>query len=116
MSNPNPHNQWKKGDIPNPTGRPREDNSWAGIIRRIGAEDLDGKTRKERAIAAVYQLIEQEAAKGNEANAHTLVKLVNYLSEREEGRPFQALQMTGGGEDGALKVEVSFKGPEGDDG
>jgi len=91
MSNPNPPNQWKKGDpSPNPDGRPVVDETWAGWVRRIGAQQSKKdpvKIRKQTATESVFD----QAERGN-------YKAWAALADREDGKAAQPVDLTSGGE------------------
>ncbi len=62
MSNPNPPNQWPVGVSGNPKGKPKDENSWAGLMRKVGDEVIrSGITKKEACVRVAFN----EAAKGN---------------------------------------------------
>lgn len=108
--NPNPVTKWKPGQSGNPAGQPARDNTWTGLIRKIGNEEVNGKTRKQRIVEYLYSYIEGQAgkAKKDDANIMAALKAISFLSDRDEGKPAQAIQMTGA-EGNALKIEVEYK-------
>lgn len=57
MSNPNPQNQFQKGETGNPKGRPKRDWTWTGLMEQVAEESsVDGKTKKEILINKLYEL------------------------------------------------------------
>jgi len=84
MANPNPVTAWKPGQSGNANGRPPDDNSWAGLMRKVGAEVIkSGITKKEACVRVAYN----EAAKGND-------KFLKMLIERMEGLLTQSVDVT----------------------
>jgi len=56
---------WKKGQSGNPAGRPRDESSWAGVLRRIGKEEMTVNGEKLTKQEAVCRKIFQLALKGD---------------------------------------------------
>ena len=82
---------WKKGQSGNPNGRPKDGQSWAGMLEKIGDEMTKdkGMSKKE----AICRILYKEASEGNSW-------AVKELIDRIEGRPRQQTDMdiTSGGE------------------
>ena len=107
MSNPNPHNQWKKGQpSANPAGRPKKGSAWADIANELldsGEISItvtkDGKQTKKLDLKtdvtfrhAVLVSVIKEAMNGN-------MQAVNHLAERTAGKVKDVL---------ATEQEVTF--------
>lgn len=85
MANPKGNPNWRSGVSGNPNGRPPKGRCISDVLRQmLEQKDAKGVTRKKRIAAKLLDLAE----KGN-------VELLKYLCDRLEGRPAQALELTG---------------------
>ena len=85
---------FKKGQSGNPKGRPKLEESWAGMMREICDEEVKVGSATMSRKEAIARKLFSEAAKG-EAWA------INALMDRMDGRPKQALDVdhTSGGKE-----------------
>lgn len=113
MANPHPSKSWKPGQSGNPKGGPKKDDSWAGMIRKAQEADVDGKTKKEKIVNYLLDYCINQADDPDGGNIHAAIKAVQFLSDRVDGKPAQAVQMTGA-DDGPVKIQVDFVGGEGE--
>lgn len=82
--NPN----WTEGQSGNPAGRPKKGNALTDILRTVGAENEDGKTRNEKLAAILWA----KALDGDMA-------AIKYIYDRIDGQPIATQEITG--KDGA---------------
>jgi hypothetical protein len=87
---------WQKGKSGNPKGRPKEGQSWAGMLDDIGREQvktLDKNGKKISKKEAICRVLYRKAAEGEQW-------AVNALMDRIDGRPKQQtdIDLTSGGE------------------
>ena len=88
MSNPNPNMATRFGagdqaNRQNKAGRAKKEESWSGIVRSVGSEELpSGGTKREAIVRAVYK-----------AAVHGESWAVRFLAEREEGKAKQSVEI-----------------------
>lgn len=97
MSNPNPPNQFKKGQSGNPKGRPKKEWTWVGTIKRVveEMEEVDGKKVKEN----VAKSLLNQCLQGN-------MQAIKEFGDRIDGKPQQFLDHTTGGEPFTVVTKV----------
>lgn len=97
MSNPNPKNQFKKGQpSPNPKGRPKRDWTVQGLIEQaMEEEDETGVPAKK----IVYNKLVALAKRGD-------LMAIKELNNRLDGMPKQNLTMSGD-ENNPIKVDIT---------
>ncbi len=88
MSNPNPQNQFKKGQSGNPKGAPKRDWTWSNLLH--GAAEEMGKTGEPMKTIIAQRLV-LEAGRGN-------MQAVKQLMDRMDGSPQAFNDLTSGGE------------------
>lgn len=71
----------------NRKGAPKKEWTWAGLVRTEGEVEMEGETRNQRVVKAVYK-------KGEGGD----VAAFNALTNRTDGLPKAALDLTSGGE------------------
>jgi hypothetical protein len=81
--------QWPKGQSANPGGRPKGSLSWAKVLRDVGYEinpkDKQGRTYMESAARMMWHKA------GNEGS----VRAAEMIADRLEGKPLQAIAVSG---------------------
>jgi len=83
--NHNPVTKWKKGQSGNPNGRPRIGHTMTETLRRLLEEKReDGQTYREAILLKMRDL----AIGGN-------LEAAKYVIDRLEGKPAQALELSG---------------------
>jgi hypothetical protein len=88
MANPNPRNQFQKGESGNPKGRPKRDWTWAGLMEEASEEALEsGKTKKEILVDKIFEL----ALKGD-------MMAIKEVFNRMDGLPAKSVDVTTGNE------------------
>jgi|LakMenEpi03Aug12_release.lakeMendotaPanAssembly.Ray.scaffolds.fasta_scaffold1311400_2 hypothetical protein len=83
---PNPQNiiktQWKKGQCPNPKGRPKKCPELNELMALILSEEKDGKSAAE----AILMSMRSKATKGD-------IKAAEFLFSYAYGKPTQKVEM-----------------------
>lgn len=77
MANPNPSNQWKKGQSGNPAGATKKENRIADIIEMAGRQIIDKKER--------WTLLAEVMFKAAIDNGD--MNVARYLIDRRYGKP-----------------------------
>ena len=75
---------FKKGQSGNPKGRPKDGESWAGMLSKICEEDLTHNGKKITKKEAICRKLISEAAKGEQW-------AINALMDRIDGKPKQVV-------------------------
>lgn len=85
MNNRDKRGRWQKGKSANPNGRPRKPKALTELLRKmLAAQRADGRTRMEAILDKMLSMAEE---------GH--VDAAKYICDRLEGRPAQALELTG---------------------
>lgn len=84
MSNPNPVHKFKKGEVTNPSGRPKREWTWAGLIEdQLEKLGPDKKPVKE----AVAAILVTKALEGD-------VVAIKEVGNRIDGMPTQKTDLS----------------------
>ena len=103
---------WEPGQSGNPKGRPKTGKTWAEIYAATLDEvGDDGLTRKERIVAGIVKMLEDNAGPGEDKNNHIAIKALQIIMDRMDGRPAQSMSLTGA-DASPLRIDVQFVTPE----
>ena len=92
-----------KNPTPNPKGRPKYNWTWAGLLRKVAEQYVEGsgKTKKE----LIAEALVKEALKGN-------VKALKEFGDRIDGKAMQNVEVAGQGKNGEILIKIEDYGDQ----